>query len=145
MLCFSSTTKLISHTNAHTCICLYIPSFLGFLPVQVATELRIELPVLHSRFSLVFCFICSSIYMSVPTSQFIPSTPFPFGIYKFFLCICISVSALQMSSSVPFFSTPHKSINIRYLFFCLTYSTLHDDLLSLSMLLSLSVLFHSFS
>ena len=137
MLCFSSTTKLISYTNIHTCICMYIPSFLDFLPVQVTTELWIEFPVLYSRFSLVFCFICSSIYMSIPISQFIPSTPFPFGIHKFFLCICISVSALQMSSSVPFFSIPHKSINIRYLFFCLTYSTLHDGLLSLSMLLQM--------
>ena len=62
---------------------LYIsPSFLDFLPIYITTELRVEFPVLHSRFSLVIHFIHSVayIYMSISTSQFIP-LPFPFGVH----------------------------------------------------------------
>ena len=46
--------------------------------------------------------------MSIPISQFIPppnSPPpaFPLGVHTFVLYICVSISALQASSSVPFF------------------------------------------
>ena len=54
---------------------LYIyktPSFLDSLPTQDTTEHWVESPVPHSRFSLVICFIRSSVYMSIPISQLIP-------------------------------------------------------------------------
>ena len=40
------------------------------------------------------------------------------GVHTFVLYICVSISALQTSSSVPFFQVPHICVNIRYLFFC---------------------------
>ena len=63
---------------------------------------------LYSRFLLLIYFIHISVYMSIPISQFIPppnSPPpaFPLGVHTFVLYICVSISALQASSSVPFF------------------------------------------
>ena len=65
----------------------------------------IEFPVLYSWFSLVIYFIRSlnSIYMSISTSQFLPPGPFPLGVCIFVLHICVSTSALQIGSCVPFF------------------------------------------
>ena len=61
-------------------------------------------PLLWSRFSYVTYFIFISIlYISIPISQFIPPPVSPLGNHKFVLCICNSISALQTSSSVPFF------------------------------------------
>ena len=39
-------------------------------------------------------------------------TPFPLGIHTFVLYICVSISALQIKSSIPFFQIPHICINI---------------------------------
>ena len=63
---------------------------------------------LYSRFLLVTHFIHISVYMSIPTSEFItahPSCPtaFPLGVHEFVLFICVSIFALQTRSSVPFF------------------------------------------
>ena len=41
----------------------------------------------------------------------------PLGVHMFVLYICVSTSALQTGSSVPFFQVPHTCVNIRYLFF----------------------------
>ena len=46
----------------------------------------------------------SSVYMSIPISQFIqPPRPFLLGIHMFVLYVCVSISALPIRSSVPFF------------------------------------------
>ena len=64
---------------------------------------------LYSRFLLVIYFIHISVYMSIPISQFIPPPPppplplSPLGVHTFVLYICVSISALQTGSSVPFF------------------------------------------
>ena len=63
---------------------------------------------LYGRFLLVIYFIHISVYMSIPTSQFIPPPPpppplSPLGVHTFVLYICVSISALQTGSSVPFF------------------------------------------
>ena len=51
-------------------------SLFDFLPIVVTTEFQVKFPVLYSRFSLVIYFIHSSVYMSIPNSQFIhPSFP----------------------------------------------------------------------
>ena len=63
---------------------------------------------LYSRFLLVIHFIHISVYMSIPISQFIPPPPppppplSPLGVHTFVLYICVSISALQTGSSVPF-------------------------------------------
>ena len=46
-----------------------------------------------------------------------PSPPFPLGSHKFVIYVCVSIPALQIGSSVPFFQIPHVCINIQYLFF----------------------------
>ena len=40
-----------------------------------------------------------------------------FSVHKSVLYICVSISALQTGSSVPFFQVPHICVSIRYLFF----------------------------
>ena len=76
---------------------------------------------LYSRFLLVIHFIHISVYMSIPISEFItpPNPPphSPLGVHTFVLYICVSISALQTGSSVPFFWVPHICVNIQYLFF----------------------------
>ena len=66
-LLYSKVSQLFIHV---------IHSFLDSIPIQVITEYRIELPVLFSRFLLVIYSIYSSVYMSIPISQFIPPLPF---------------------------------------------------------------------
>ena len=63
---------------------------------------------LYSRFLLVIYFIHISVYTSIPISQSItlPPQPLPLsplGVHTFVLYICVSISALQTGSSVPFF------------------------------------------
>ena len=72
--------------------------FLGFF------FLNFILFFLYSRFLLVIYFIHISVYMSIPISQFFPPPPpSPLGVHIFVLYICVSISALQTGSSVPFF------------------------------------------
>ena len=65
---FCCTAKWISYTD----ICIL--SLLDFLPIHVTIEHWVELPKLHSRFSLVIYFILSinSVYVSVPISLLLP-------------------------------------------------------------------------
>ena len=54
---FYCTAKWISYT------CTYIPSFLGFLPIQVTIEHWVECPVLYSRFPLLSILDISSVQL----------------------------------------------------------------------------------
>ena len=63
---------------------------------------------LYSRFLLVIHFIHISVYMLIPISQYIPPPPLPpplsaLGDHTVVLYVCVSISALQTGSSVPFF------------------------------------------
>ena len=62
-------------------------------------------PELCSRFSLVIYFIDSinCVYMSNPNLPIHPSSFYPPWVYTFVLYVCVSISVLQMRSSVPFF------------------------------------------
>ena len=90
------------------------------------TEHWVGFLVLYNRFSLVIYFIYSSVYMSIPISQFIPTLPSPLVNHKIIFYVCDSISALQISSSVPFFWIPHISISMSFSFwptsFCMTVS-----------------------
>ena len=59
--------------------------------------------VAQSRTRLKRLSSSSSVYMWIPTFQFIPPLLSPLGVHVFVLCICVSVSVLQIKSSVPFF------------------------------------------
>ena len=101
--------------------------FLGF--IHVVTYITTS----FLFFFLIYFFNQSSIlYTSLYTCQsqspnlshnhsHNPAT-FPLSVHMFVLNICVSISALQTGSSVPFFKVPHICVNIRYLFFsfCLT-------------------------
>ena len=71
--------------------------------VSTVQRSEIEFPVLYSRFSLVIYFIHISIYLLIPIFHFIPPLLSPLGVHTFVLYICVSISALQTGSSVPFF------------------------------------------
>ena len=103
---FCCAAKWVSYTYT------YIASFLDFLPIWVTTEYWVQFPLLYSRFSLVICFIPRSpaLYVnSLPLSTILyivvymcqsqsPNSPPLFSHF-----ICVSISALQINSSVPFF------------------------------------------
>ena len=69
--------------------------------------------MLYNSFSLVNYFIhsISSVYMSIPTSQY---PPFPTDIHMFVLYVCVSISALQIRSSIPFFLDSVYMLHIQY-------------------------------
>ena len=62
-------------------------------------------PCVYSRFPLAICFTQGSVYMSMTLFQFIPPSPSSSTphIHKLVLYIYISILALQIGSSVPFF------------------------------------------
>ena len=62
--------------------------------------------VLYRRFSLVIYFIHSSVYMLIPTLLFI--LPCPALVSMFVLYLCVSISALQISSPVSFSNFTYK-------------------------------------
>ena len=98
--------------QSESAIRTHISPFLDFLPIQVTTEHQVMFPMLYDRFSLAIYFIHSSVYMSIPISQFIHPPSFPLGIHIFVLYVCVSISAWQLRSSIPFFQIPHICINI---------------------------------
>ena len=57
---------------------------------------------LHRRSPLGICFILASVFMSNLISQFIPPSPSPTCVYASILCICVSILALELGSSVLF-------------------------------------------
>ena len=75
----------------YLCVCVCVPSFLDFLPIYVTTERWVEFLEVYSRLSLVIYFIHSinNVYMSIPISQFIPTSLSPLGVYTFVLCILV--------------------------------------------------------
>ena len=44
-------------------------------PLSVITERQAELPVRYTSFPLAMCFTPGSVYMSIPVSQFVPTSP----------------------------------------------------------------------
>ena len=55
-------------------ICIY-PLFLDFFPIYAITEYWIEVPVLYSKSLLVVYFTYITVYISIPTTQFISPPP----------------------------------------------------------------------
>ena len=92
---FCCTTVRIS------CVCTYVLSFPPLHPIpQVIMEHWGELPVLYSSFPQAV--LHGSVYTSMLPSQFIPLS-FPHCVHMSVLYICVSIPALQIGSSVPFF------------------------------------------
>ena len=95
-----------NHQDPSISYLFYLPLLCVYFFIFVMKFLKFNF-FLYSRFLLVIHFIHISVYMSIPISQFItPPSPFPplspLGVHTFFLYFCVSVSALQTGSSVPF-------------------------------------------
>ena len=96
------------------------PSCLDFLPIQ-STE---QHSLCHTVYIIIFTQYQQCVYVythththththtyvSVPVSQFFPP-PFLFGTHMFVLCV--SISALQIRSSILFVQIPQICVNIR--------------------------------
>ena len=68
MMCYF---HVFNYTHTH----MYIYSFSDSFPIEVITEYWVEFPMLYSRSLLVIYFIYSSVYILIPNSQFIPTSP----------------------------------------------------------------------
>ena len=112
----------------------YIP-FFGF-PSHLGHHSALSrVPCAYSSFSLAICFIHGTVYMSISISQFIPSPCSSLGVYMFVLYTCVSISAFQITLSVPFSSIPHVSnYYMIFVFLFLTCFTLCDSLQALQCL-----------
>ena len=66
-----------------------------------------------------------SVYISVLLSQFFPLS-LPHSVHNSILSVCITIPALQISSSVPLFSVSYNVLIYVYLFFS-DNVTLYDD------------------
>ena len=90
------------------CVCTYIPSLLGFLPIQVTTVHLVEFPILYSMFALVIYFIhminnvYGSTHLPVPptTTPYFP--PCYLYICSLHLCLyfCFANRVIYNSGSV---------------------------------------------
>ena len=91
-----------------------IPTSFVSLVIFYIFSCRAELPVLYSSFPVAVFHMVVYICQCYP-----PNLPHPLltPLCLFIHYICISVPALQIGSSVPFFYIPHICINIHYLFF----------------------------
>ena len=68
--------------------------------------------MLYSRFSLVTCFIHSSVYMSVPISRFIPP-PFHPLVTVCFFAVSLFLLCTRVRLSVPISKIPHMCVYTR--------------------------------
>ena len=113
------------------CVSLHCRKNESAIHIQISppfhTSLPFRLPPCIRQSSLCFTvcsqqlsvlYIVSITYMcqSQSPNSSLP-TPFPLGIHTFVLYVCVSISALQIRSSIPFFWIPHIWVTIRYLLF----------------------------
>ena len=67
-----------------------------------------------------YTYLCIHVNPNLPIHPTTTTTTPPLstlGVHTFVLYICVSISAFQTGSSVPFFYIPHMCVNIRSLFF----------------------------
>ena len=111
--CFTMLCQFLPHSKvnqpyAYTHPLPLGPPFPPIPPNQAITEHRAEL--LYSRFPLAIYFTHGCIYVK-PNLPIHPTLLFP-TMSMSILYICLSIPALQIGSSVPFFQIPHICTNI---------------------------------
>ena len=67
----------------------------------------------------------NSVYISISISQFLPSCSFSLGFHTYALYVCVSTSALQIRSSIPFSWVAHMCMKISCLFFSFWLTSLY--------------------
>ena len=80
----------------------FIPSLLNLPPIPHTTEYQAKLPVVYNSFPLALYFKHVSVNISMLLS-ICPTLPFTHCVHKSFLCVSISIAALKVCSSGPFF------------------------------------------
>ena len=87
-----------SESVTHT----HMPLWLDVLPTEVTAEYWVEFSVLYGRFSSLST-LCIAVYISQSPSS--SHAPLSFlGVHSFVLYIFVSIPALQIGLSVPFFT-----------------------------------------
>ena len=106
----------------------HVPSLLNLLPSPIPSH---PSRLSQSTGLSSLCHMANSQWLSIlhmvvymfPHSSLHSSTlSFPYHVRKSVLCVCVSIAALQIGSSVPSFCIPYACVNIQYLSFsfCLT-------------------------
>ena len=118
---------LLCISESAECVCAYVymyPFFWGFLShlVHYRTLSRVICAIQQVLISYLFYTQCCVIL--IPISQFILPLFSPLGVHTFVRDICVSISVLQIGSSVPFFQIPH--ICIKYMIFVFLFDLLHS-------------------
>ena len=133
---------LLQRKMNHLCIYFYPISFGPPFYSGPHSPLSIEFPGLHSMLPRVICFThgISSVYVSIPVSQFLslPLSPLV-SIHSSSTPVSLSISALQIESSIPFFQIPHVCVRRRFFFLFLIDFTLYFLLLIYCVTLSRSI------
>ena len=102
--------KIMYVCIAHMYICnYYLSIYSSIYPFNCLYHLSIHVPIQSSIFQSIYL----SIYSSLHNLSLLihPPPPFPLGIQRFVFCVYVSISALQIGSSVPFFQVPCICIN----------------------------------
>ena len=97
VLCVCLCVYFLLYNKVNQLYVYICPLFFGF-PSQCGHHR--ELNRVPSRFLFIICFIHSINHRS-PNSPH--AYPLPLGLHAFVLSICVSISALQIRSSIPFF------------------------------------------
>ena len=93
--------------QSESAICRHIsPPFLIFFPFGSPRSVELS-SLCYTVGSHQSPFTHNSVYTSIPLSQFISPLLSPLAVHMFVLHICVSISVLQIGSSVPFFYLPH--------------------------------------
>ena len=71
-------------------------------PLWAVTEHQAEFPLAQGNLPLALCLYLGFVYRAVLLSRFMPPSPPPTTRLSV-LCVCSSIPALQIASSVPFF------------------------------------------
>ena len=104
-LLYSQVNQIHTHTHIYVCpLCQH--RALSSVP---CAALQVLLCFLFS-----YIIVSIYIYLSQSPSPSQPSPTFSLAVHTFVLYLCVSISALQIGSSVPFFYIPHTRIYINY-------------------------------
>ena len=115
--CFTMLCQFLLYGKVNQLYVYICPLFFGF-PSHLGHHRalsRVPCAIQQVLISYLF-YTQQGIYVN-PNLPIYPTPLSRLGIHTFVLYFCVSISALQTGSSVPFFQVPHTCINIRYLFF----------------------------
>ena len=80
-------------------------------PFQVIPEQQAQIPVLFSSFPLAILGMLVYLCQTQSPNSSHPHLPHPVSTCPFFY-VCVSIPALQIGSSVPFFQIPHTYVSL---------------------------------